>query len=107
MSCAHAAPLISERTETIMATVKVLNEAIHTGYAESGWHFALQYTEVTHSGQGSKKAYRFVCRPDHGNADAHEAHFPTLADAELLIREAKRGGWDLEPPVTRADESTL
>lgn len=72
-------------------TVTVLNEVINPGQSEDSWHFALQYAEVLHGDGRKLHAYRFVCRQG-VDGGVHEAHFPSLADAEALILEARKAG---------------
>jgi hypothetical protein len=79
-----------------MATVKVTKEVVYPGHPKDNWHLALQHVEVTYSDGRTVKAYRFVCRQGLGKTDMHEAHFPSLADAEVLIQEAKKAGWGNE-----------
>lgn len=78
-----------------MATVKVLNEVAHPGHAKDGWHMVLQHATVGYRDGRSVKAYRFICRNGHDKTE-HEAHFPSLADAEQLIQLARKAGWGNE-----------
>jgi hypothetical protein len=50
---------------------------------------------ITYSDGRTVEAYRFVCR-EGVDKDGHEAHFPSLADAETLIQLAREAGWDNE-----------
>jgi hypothetical protein len=79
-----------------VATVEVTEEVVHPGHPKANWHLALQRVAVTHSDGRKVDAYRFVCRQGLGKTDVREAHFPSLADAEVLIQEAKKAGWGNE-----------
>ena len=78
-----------------MATMKVLKEVVELSCPKDSWHFALQQVAITYSDGRTVEAYRFVCR-EGVDKDGHEAHFPSLADAETLIQLAKEAGWDNE-----------
>jgi hypothetical protein len=78
-----------------MSTVKVMKEVVHPGHPKDNWHLALQRAAITYSDGRAVKAYRFVCREGLGRPE-HEAHFPSLADAEALVQAAKQAGWGNE-----------